>query len=97
MICVVSFLINIVLTALMRLLVRFNSEIDYLQVLVLSFSFSFSSSFSFSKGVFCVFLWGYIYIYIYVCCHTQTDCFVVPQLSSVSRHTRCFKRRSTLS
>ena len=27
----------------------------------------------------------------HIYCHPQTDCFVVPQLFSVARHTRCFK------
>ena len=39
----------------------------------------------------CFFLMKYIYIYIYIYCHPQTDCFVISQLFSVARHTRCFK------
>ena len=34
------------------------------------------------------------YIYIYIYCHPQTDCFIVSQLFSVARPTRCFKLRS---
>ena len=33
----------------------------------------------------------YIYIYIYI--YIYTDCFVLPQLFSVARHTRCCKLR----
>ena len=32
---------------------------------------------------------GYIYIYIYI--HPQTECFVVSQIISMARHTRCFQ------
>ena len=38
----------------------------------------------------------YIYIYIYIYCHPQTDCFVISQLFTVARHTRCFKPWSKL-
>ena len=33
----------------------------------------------------------YMYIYIYIYCHPQTDCFVLSELFSVARHTRCSK------
>ena len=33
----------------------------------------------------------YIYIYIYIYCHPQTDCFVVSQLFSVTRHVERLK------
>ena len=39
---------------------------------------------------------SHIYIYIYIYCHPQTVCFVVSQLISVTRYTRCFKLGSKL-
>ena len=36
------------------------------------------------------------YVYIYIYCHPQIDCFVVWQLFSVARNTRCLKLASEL-
>ena len=38
-----------------------------------------------------VVLYIYIYIYIYICCHPQTDCFVVSQLIKMARRIGRFK------
>ena len=39
---------------------------------------------------------NWIYIYIYIYSHPQTDCFVVSQFLSVTRHTRRFMLESKL-